>query len=250
MGFLVFGYVIGSRGFAQVRPVSVMPLFLSELGLGIGAALVLMRGALMRRLPLRRDWLNGLLLLWFLLGSGRIFWDVRIFGFLALRDFAMVYYVLYFFVAQSIAGHEPSRRLLNWFVLATFAVLPVTASLAAIFPDFFLSNLLVEGVPLIFYKADLLATFLYAGFLVLLPARDTGWRSDWWRWSLALLSLAAGADAGGGVRGRVAGRDSLLAAAAAGIQGHQGLRDLRGGGVDRGRFRHAGLPERDEQRQG
>ncbi len=192
LGFLVFGYVIGSRGFAQLMPVPGVPLFLSELGLGVTLTLVVLRGALNRELPVRRDWLNGLLLLWLALGTGRIVWDVRTFGFLALRDFAMVYYLLYFFAAQALAQHAPSRRLLHGALLVTFGLLPLTGLPASLFPDFFMSNFLVDGVPLIFYKGDLLATFLYTGFIVLLPAGRFNLRVDWWRWLTALASLVLG----------------------------------------------------------
>ena len=192
LGFLVFGYVIGNRGFAQLTPIPGFPLLLRELGLGIVLTLVMLRGALRRELPIQRDGLNGLLLLWLALGTGRVGWDVRTYGFMALRDFAMVYYLLYFFAAQALAAHPPSRRLLQHALLATFGFLPVTGALAFLFPDFFLSNLLVDGVPLIFYKGDLLATFLFTGFILLLPRGRFDWRNAWWRWLPALVSLLLG----------------------------------------------------------
>ena len=192
LGFLFFGYVVGNRGFAQLTPVPQLPLFFSELGLGVVIALVILRGALKHQLPIRRDWLNGLLLFWLALGLGRIGWDVRTYGFVALRDFAMVYYVLYFFAVQVLAEHAPSRHILRGALLATFGLLPLTGLLANLFPQFFLSNLLVDGVPLIFYKGDLLATFLFTGFIVLLPAGSFRWQDGWWRWLLALTSLVFG----------------------------------------------------------
>lgn len=193
LAFLVFGYVIGNRGFAQIMPVSGLPLFLSELGLASSVTLVLLRGAQSRLLPVQYDWLNGLLLLWFTLGLGRIAWDVRTHGFIALRDFATVYYVGYFFVAQALARQVNSQRLLQTAFLVTFATLPVTGMLSYAFPDFFLSNLLVSGVPLIFYKDDLLASFLFTGYIVLLPAGSLVWRgADPWRWVLAIASLVFG----------------------------------------------------------
>ncbi|HEX2862333.1 MAG TPA: O-antigen ligase family protein, partial [Lacunisphaera sp.] len=140
-----------------------------------------------------RDWLNGLLLFWLALGAGRIVWDVRSYGFVALRDFATVYYVLYFFAAQALAPHEASHRLLRGVLLVTFLVLPVTGLLSYAFPEFFLNNLLVSGVPLIFYKDDLLATFLFTGFIILLPAGRFQWQGlDPWRWLVAVGSLAFG----------------------------------------------------------
>lgn len=192
LGFLVFGYVLGNRGFAQMMPIPGLPVFFGELGLGVVISMVLLRGALRRDLPLRRDWLNSLLLAWFALGTGRIIWDVRSYGVLALRDFAMVYYLLYFFAAQALAQHGPSRRLLHRALLVTFGLLPLTGLFASVFSDFFLTNLLVEGVPLIFYKGDLLATFLFTGFIVLLPAGRFNWQEEWWRWLAATVSLVLG----------------------------------------------------------
>jgi hypothetical protein len=175
-----------------MTPVPQLPLFFSELGIGIVLTLVLLRGALKRTLPIRRDWLNGLLLLWLVLGAGRVWLDVRSHGVTALRDFAMVYYLLYFFATQALAAHAPSRGVLRGALLVTFGLLPLTGLLANLFPEFFLSNLLVEGVPLIFYKGDLLATFLFTGFIVLLPVGPFRWQDGGWRWLVALGSLVFG----------------------------------------------------------
>jgi O-antigen ligase len=192
LGFLAFGYVIGNRGFAQIAPIAGLPLFLSELGLAVTVALVILRGALNREVPIRLDWLTGLLLFWFVLGVGRMLWDIRVYGILALRDFATVYYVLYFFAALALARHDASRRLLHGTLLVTFALLPFTSLLSDLFSEFFLSNLLVAGVPLIYYKEDLLATFLFAGFIFLVPKGSGLQLALWWRWILAAASLYIG----------------------------------------------------------
>jgi O-antigen ligase len=192
LGFLLLGYVVGNRGFAQLSPVSGLPVFFSELGLGIVLVLVTLRGALRRELPVQRDWLNGLLLLWLALGSARILWDVRTHGVVALRDFAMIYYLLYFFGAQALARHAPSRRLLHGSLLVTFGLLPLTGVIDTVFPNFFQTYLLAGDVPLIYYKGDLLATFLFTGFLLLLPHRRFDFRSDGLRWLLALVSVVLG----------------------------------------------------------
>ena len=192
LGFLFLGYVIGNRGFAQLMPIAGLPLFFSELGLAIVITLVVLRGGLKRQLPFRRDWLNSLLLLWLILGAGRLPWDVRTYGFLALRDFALVYYLLYFFATQALASHAPSRQLLQHALLLTFVLLPLTGLLASLFPDFFLANFLVSGVPLIFYKGDLLATFLFTGYIILVPRVGSGWTESIWRWLAALISLILG----------------------------------------------------------
>ena len=192
IGFLLFGYIVGNRGFAQITPMASLPVFFGELGLGCALTLLALRSARGRELPLQRDGLNALILLWLAVGTGRIWVDVRQYGFLALRDFAMVYYALYFFVAQALAEHEASRRSLYAWITAGFAVLPVTGMFVEIFPTFFMTNLNINGVPMIIYKGDLLATFLYAGYVWLVPLEGTSWRSSWWRWALALTSLILG----------------------------------------------------------
>lgn len=191
LSFLVFGYVIGNRGFAQIMPIAGLPLFLSELGLVAAVSMVLLRGARSRILPLQADWLNELLLLWLALGAGRMAWDLRTYGIMALRDFATVYYALYFFAAQALARHPASHRLLHSAYLVTFAVLPFAAVLFSAFPGFFHRNLLINGVPLIHFKGDLLATFLFTGFIFLLPEGRFVWRGIV-PWLLALGSLTVG----------------------------------------------------------
>ncbi|MBI3885588.1 MAG: O-antigen ligase family protein [Opitutae bacterium] len=192
LAFLFVGYVIGNRGFAQINPVPGLPVFFSELGLGFAFSMVVLRCSLKRELPLRRDWLNGLLLFWLALGAGRLALDIRQYGFMAMRDFAMVYYVLYFFTAQALAQHEPSRRLLHQAIILTFAVLPVVGLLATTLPVFFLTHFLVAGVPLIFIKGDLLATFLFTGYVILLPSARISWNDSLWRWAASLVSLTLG----------------------------------------------------------
>lgn len=192
LGFLFVGYVLGNRGFAQIMPFSGLPLLLSELGLVGAVALVALRGALRREVPVKLDWLNGLLLLWLGLAAGRMAWDIRIHKLTAVRDFATVYYVFYFFAAQAIATHAPSRKILHGSLTTAFAILPFTAALAQAFPTFFFSNLTVNGTPLIFYKDDLLATFLFAGFIYFVPKRRPAASADWRAWLLALAALLMG----------------------------------------------------------
>lgn len=193
LAFLFTGYIIGNRGFAQITVMNQLPLFLGEMGLVIGLPLVLLRGAHQRFLPFQRDWLNFLLLLWVALGLGRIVFDLRTFGFMAVRDFAMVYYVAYFFATRALIAHDDSRRLLHHVVLLTFAALPVFGALGMAFSDFFQNDLTLKGVPIIFYKGDLLATFLFTGYVILVPPAGTPvMLRDWWRWLPAVGALVLG----------------------------------------------------------
>jgi hypothetical protein len=168
LGFLFAGYMIGNRGFAQITPLGGSPLFFGELGLAAATVLVLARSALVRQLPLERDWLNRAVLFWIAIGSLRIWYDVRTHGFAAVRDFATIYYAVYFFAAQSALRDERSYA---WFRRCAFfaaGVLPVVSALYSIFPDFFLQRLVWREVPLIYFKDDLVATFLFGGALLLM----------------------------------------------------------------------------------
>lgn len=192
VGFLIAGYVLGNRGFAQLTPAGGLPLFYGELGLVVACPLIALRGALRRELPLRPDWLSGLLLLWLGLGAGRMLWDIRVHGLTAVRDFAMVYYLVYFFIVQTLVVHAPSRRVLHGAVAIALGLLPFTAALAETFGDFFRTHFTLGSVPLIFYKDDLLATFLFAGFVYFVPKRRLAPVADWGRWLLALMALLLG----------------------------------------------------------
>lgn len=162
----LFGYLIGNRGFAQLSLSNQLPLLPAEAALLCGATAVAIRTALHRTSAFNRDSLNVTLGLWFLLGLARLWIDVRTHGAVALRDFATVYYALFFFIAQSLARHAASLRLLRFTVLAAALVLPVSYLVYRQFPDFVFANLVFRGGPLIFYKDDLVAAYLFAGFFL------------------------------------------------------------------------------------
>lgn len=67
-GFLLIGYIVGNRGFAQLMPVPNLPLLPAEIGLALATACVLVRCAFERRLPFRQDALNWAVLAWLAVG--------------------------------------------------------------------------------------------------------------------------------------------------------------------------------------
>jgi hypothetical protein len=184
LGLLVVGYIVGGRGFAQLMPVAGLPLFPAEWGLAAGLGWLVVQSALQRRLPWRRDILNWALLLWLTLGTARVAVDVPRYGLMALRDYAMICYAAFFFIAQR---HAVAARARNYLVsclgLAAAALLPVIF-LFSNYPLFFLTTLTVRGVPLIYLKGDLAVTFLAAGSVIIFHAvRRTHRR---WGWPLAV----------------------------------------------------------------
>lgn len=167
VGVLLVGFMVGNRGFAQLMPVPGLPLLPAEAGLGIAGACLVWRCARDKTLPWRRSALDAVLLAWILVGTARFAYDLPRFGFVAIRDFAMVYYVAFFFISRQLCQHAPTQRFLLGSFLFASAMLPFVLALFELFPDFFLSTLLVRGVPLIFFKGDLATMFLGTGGICL-----------------------------------------------------------------------------------
>ena len=186
LAWALFGYIVGNRGFAQFSLSPDLPLLPAEAALLVAVPVLVVRLARKQLVAVRRDWLNLSLLAWVILGAIRLPLDLRIHGFLALRDFAMVYYAAFFFVAQALAGHPASARLLRQTFTAAFLVLLPVALIDHFAPDF-LQLLTVRNIPLIYYKGDLLAAFLTAGFFWLWTRWERTRRSVWV--VLAALSL-------------------------------------------------------------
>lgn len=187
LGGLLFGYLVGNRGFAQLMPIPNLPLLPAEFALLVGGSWLVVRCAFAHELPLRRDSLNALVFLWILIGTCRVVLDVRQFGLLAIRDFAMIYYAAFFFLTQHIAADARARRFLFWILLAASCVQPAAALLTNAFPEFFLGTLTFRGVPLIFFKGDLALTFMAVSALLL--ACGIPERHRIWAWPIATLEL-------------------------------------------------------------
>ena len=193
LGVLLIGYIVGNRGFAQIMVIPGVPLLPAEIGLTIAGAALTLRCAFGKTLPVNRDMLNYVLLAWILVGTARFLFDFREFGFVAARDYAMVYYTAFFFIAQHM-GRQPELHVFLRRCLTIAAVgLPLIFALSETFPAFFLNTLTVRGVPLVFFKGDLVATFLaVAAILLYLTAARP---RRWWAQPLAtgmLIWVVAG----------------------------------------------------------
>lgn len=164
LAWLLAGYILGNRGFAQFSLSNYVPLFPAEAVLLASVPALAARMAFGQVQAVYRNGLNYALLAWILVGSARLPFDLAAHGFYALRDFAMVYYAVFFFLAQACAGHAASAQLLRRVITGTFIALPVIAAVQQLFPQFFLTHFVFRGVPLIFHKSDLLAAYLAAGF--------------------------------------------------------------------------------------
>lgn len=187
VGIVLFGYMVGNRGFAQLMPVPWLPLLPAECALLAAGGWMLVQCAFAQRLPFRRDALNGVVLIWLLLGTCRVAFDIPTFGALALRDYAMVYYALFFFLGQHLASEPGSDELLRRTLVAASVAQPVAVALTEVFPEFFLNQFVVRGIPLIYFKGDLALTFMAMAALFIALATPASWRK--WTWPLASLEL-------------------------------------------------------------
>jgi hypothetical protein len=185
----LFGYIVGNRGFAQLQLSSTLPLLPAELALlactlGLGV-----RVAFSRRSPIPFDALNLSLLLWALYATARLPADVKTYGAMALRDYALVYYVAFFFLSQQVARYPASVRLLERAFTASFLVLPLVVVVDKLWPGLFRQYLSWNGIPLIYHKSDLISASLGSGCLWFWARHE---RTRRWSWLiLSAVSLLA-----------------------------------------------------------
>lgn len=185
LGVAVFGYIAGNRGFAQLMPLPGVPLLPAEAALLVAGGWWAAATALERRLPWAADTLNRLVLLWIVAGTARLCFGVREYGLLALRDYAMVYYAFFFFIAQHQARDDAARRFLHGLMLAATVLALPGMLLTEAFPAFFYGQLTVNGSPLIYYKGDLGRIFVGVGSLLLFYAARR--RHRYWAWPVSAV---------------------------------------------------------------
>jgi hypothetical protein len=147
---------------------------------------LILRMVLDRATGLRRDFLNYSVLAWIIIGCLRLPLDMNRYGVMALRDFAMVYYAAFFFIAQALGTDDASESVLNTSITVSFAALIPVVIDVFVSPEFLVEHLTWRGIPIIYHKSDLIATSLAAGSFWL-----------WTRWSKtrnriwAIASLAS-----------------------------------------------------------
>lgn len=185
MGMLVVGYIIGNRGFAQLMPAPGLPILPAEVGILLGCSWMGLKSALRREVPLQRNQLSYAVLAWLAVGTIRVGFDVKSYGLLAVRDYAQVYYALFFFIVYWQARSRDAREyLLRSLLVAAVLLLPVFG-LYSLFPEVFLTQFTLLGTPIIFFKGDLVFTFIgVSAFLLFHWAEGIHRR---WAWPLATV---------------------------------------------------------------
>jgi O-antigen ligase len=187
LGGALAGYIAGSRGFAQLSLAGGLPLLPAEFVLLAAGGIVAVQCAWRRALPFRFDALNTTLLVWIAVGAGRLVFDVRTFGFVAVRDFATVYYAAFFFIAQEVARDPVVRRFLIACLRGAIVFVLAAYPFYLQFPEFFVAHLTIRGVPAILYKGDLVGTMLAFGAVVYFVRFERAGRKRDLAGSLALI---------------------------------------------------------------
>jgi hypothetical protein len=190
LGVLLFGYIVGNRGFAQLHIGGHTGIYVGELGLAACVALLGVRFAIRRNKIVPKTPLGWAILFFLLLGGIRLCLDTMfqpsfVSSFTAIRDAATVYYALFFFIAFQLGQNAVARRTVERCVLiGLIALLPVAAVYIFGFAEFF-NKITVQGYPIIQQKGDLTTTYLAFGsfYFFLQPARGI------WRVCLRVLSL-------------------------------------------------------------
>ncbi len=170
LGVAIVGYIVGNRGFAQLYIASSLPILPAELMMLVGGTVLIVQSAFRRELPFRRDALNRAIVVWMIITGIRFLFDFRTYGMNGLRDFALVYYAAFFFLAQSAAREARARRYLHLCLAGACALLLLSQVLYQQFPDFFYSSLTFRG------------TVFFLRF-------ETNRR--WWEAALSLVLIAA-----------------------------------------------------------
>ncbi len=188
VSLLVVGYFAANRGFAQLSPLGGLPLFFAEIGLGLSLGMVTLRTALKQRLPFPLTPLAIALLVWIGAAGVHLLLDLPQWGLMALRDYAAVFYALFFFIAFSLGRHAPSRSLLLGGFGLGLGLMVVVYPLFLTFEHFFTYTLTFRGMPLIYFKDDLAGIYGGAGAVFFYGFYRR--RGGMWRLLLALACLA------------------------------------------------------------
>ncbi len=212
VGLVVAGYIVGNRGFAQQTPIPNLPLLPAEIALGIATSWRLFVWGHQRRLPLGRTTLDWLVLAWIVAGGARFVFDFPRHGFLAVRDFAMIYYAVFFIIVRQMALAAPARRYLQRCLLFAVLVLPVSYGLSLLLPEFMQSILATRNAPLIFFKDDLAGTFFALGSVWLFFNLQGRWRSAGLLLAAGYAAFVLGRDNRASATGLIVAAGLLLAA--------------------------------------
>ena len=176
VGFLLIGYLVGNRGFAELSVVK--PLYVGELALAAIALVMLGRYFLTREILDLSSSLSKLILVYFFYALLRFAFDVTTYGLDAVRDFAMVYYSAFFFIAYHLASRPVERKFIRDCLVIAFIGQGFVAIVITAHPEWFYLAQDSETYSFLAQKGDLVATFTGAG-IFFLYSRERIFGSVW-----------------------------------------------------------------------
>ena len=184
LAFLIVGHVVFQRWFADQR-VSI--IFVTEAGLAIAGMLVLLRIAFQRFRAFPRHPITWPIALLLILGASRfVLFDFRRYGLVeSARDFAVVYYMGFYFIGYSVGLHQRSRELiLKWLNMASAVYIAAIIPLVLI-----IAPLGILAIFTVVLSTRDMAVIVPAYAILLLGVAAVARRQRRWAW-LALIPLA------------------------------------------------------------
>jgi hypothetical protein len=176
--FLLVGYLVGNRGFAELT--FAPPFFPGEVCLALISAATLIRFVVTREWIDMSGFMATCILAFCVLGALRLAMDFSSYRMEAVRDSAMVYYSLYFFFGRQLALRADSKSMLEKCLRFSFIALVPLALMERFTPD----SLMSGGDASIFYQRNDLLTTFAASAVFFMYTRPKLYR---WAWVQAVL---------------------------------------------------------------
>ena len=173
---LLFGNIVGEWGFGHLHISS--SIFVGEIGMIACFVVFGMRVAFTKERFIPRDPLSLVICAYVLVGTFRFFVDIL--GSWGnwdqekdvLRDFAAVYYAIFYFITHNIFKSERSRKFVEGvFPIGILCLIP-WAIAGIVDPDIFLKMSFASGQAIIYTRMDLAESFLGFGAIYFLLSRE------------------------------------------------------------------------------
>lgn len=188
LGILLFGYIVGQSGFGHFSFSPSKGIYLGEVGLMICVAAVFMRLAFTRERLVPRNGMAWAIFALLAIGTLRFVYDFRhsVQPAVVVRDFATIYYAVFYFIAFSICRQSNSKLFLQRTLIVALICAIFVSGVFFTFPSV-LNYLIVHGRPFIEPRADLTGSFMGFACICFFLNSQVGRHSIRW----IVLSFAA-----------------------------------------------------------
>ena len=164
LGILLFGYIVGQSGFGHFSISPRKGIYLGEIGLLICLGATIPRIAFTREKLIPKQPLAWAILTLIAIGTFRFVYDIRhsTNEVEVVRDFATIYYAVFFFIAFNVCRHPGSRLFLRRAITVALICSIFVSSVFFVVPSVF-NHLIVHGRPIIEPRGDLTGSFMGFG---------------------------------------------------------------------------------------